>query len=609
MNWTKMTWIGALCVLLLAAQGVNAAEASLDALREGHPRLILTDEGLQQLKKTIAQDATAQDYYQRLIKLGDRLMQQKPVDYIIVGPRLLTQSRNCLERVYTYGLLYRLDGDRKWFDRAKQEVFAAIRFPDWNPSHFLDTAEMSHAIGIAYDWFYDQWTPEERSEIVDMLVKKGLTPAREGYENNAWWSHSEHNWNQVCNGGIGIGALAVADIQPELAGFLLKQSVQDMPLALKSYAPDGGWGEGPGYWHYATRYTVYFFAALDTALRTDFGLSDAEGLRGAGGFRIHSCGLIGMTFNYADAGSGAGAAHEMFWLAQRYNEPILAWHERETLKDDRISALDLIWYTPIGTDPASSGFARDALYRGINVAFSRSAWNDPKAIYLGFKGGDNKTNHSHLDLGCFVLDADGVRWALDLGGDDYNLPGYFGAQRWTYFRLNTQSHNTLIVNGGNQDPSAPAPIIGAYSSDDLAWAAADLSQAYPDLKMAQRGVAMIERSMVLIQDEIAPKTSADVQWGMLTDAEIETHGASATLSKSGEKLEATILSPAGASFEWIDGNPPKPQKQHEGAKKLVINLKGVDKPATIAVMLAPYRGKDAAPGIPMNVKPIDQWKQ
>ncbi|MBK9492384.1 MAG: heparinase II/III family protein [Haliscomenobacter sp.] len=51
--------------------------------------------------------------------------------------------------------------------------------------------------------------------------------------------------------------------------------------------------------------------------------------------------------------------------------------------------------------------------------------NDPKALWLGIKGGINGSEHSHLDLGNFELEAGGVRWAKDLGSDDYNLPGYW----------------------------------------------------------------------------------------------------------------------------------------------------------------------------------------
>jgi hypothetical protein len=62
----------------------------------------------------------------------------------------------------------------------------------------------------------------------------------------------------------------------------------------------------------------------------------------------------------------------------------------------------------------------------------RSEWENPQALCVAFKAGDNKANHSHLDLGSFVFDAAGVRWAMDLGADNYNLPGYFGKQRWDY---------------------------------------------------------------------------------------------------------------------------------------------------------------------------------
>ena len=46
-----------------------------------------------------------------------------------------------------------------------------------------------------------------------------------------------------------------------------------------------------------------------------------------------------------------------------------------------------------------------------------------------------------------MLDADGQRWITAMGSDDYNLPGYFGDKRWTYYRLGTQGQNTLLIDG------------------------------------------------------------------------------------------------------------------------------------------------------------------
>ena len=115
----------------------------------------------------------------------------------------------------------------------------------------------------------------------------------------------------------------------------------------------------------------------------------------------------------------------MLWMARAMNQPIYAGHER-AMADKRPNIFHLLWLDNRGRAPQDDDLPRATVYRGVDVAFLRSAWGDPNAIFVGFKGGDNKANHSHLDLGSFVLDALGVRWALDLGSDDYNLPGYFG---------------------------------------------------------------------------------------------------------------------------------------------------------------------------------------
>jgi hypothetical protein len=35
-------------------------------------------------------------------------------------------------------------------------MLAAAAFSDWNPSHFLDVAEMTAALAIGYDWLYEE---------------------------------------------------------------------------------------------------------------------------------------------------------------------------------------------------------------------------------------------------------------------------------------------------------------------------------------------------------------------------------------------------------------------------------------------------------------------
>ena len=74
------------------------------------------------------------------------------------------------------GLLYRLEGKPAYAERAWQELDAAAHFPDWNPRHFLDTAEMTHAFAVAYDWLYDSGRPNSAPPCARPWSRRGSSP-------------------------------------------------------------------------------------------------------------------------------------------------------------------------------------------------------------------------------------------------------------------------------------------------------------------------------------------------------------------------------------------------------------------------------------------------
>jgi len=610
---------------LEAAEPANAlpippANEILTRLRTAHPRLLVSADEFAALRQRTTTNAVLQDWHRTLTDRAARMLDQAPSSYEIPdGLRLLSTSRRVVDRVYTLGLLYRLDGEARHAERAWQELQAAAAFPDWNPRHFLDTAEMTHAFAIGYDWLYDVWTPGQRDVLREAMVAKGFRPALEVYRRNSGWPRVRHNWNQVCNGGIGMGALALADVEPAASGEILEAALRSLQLPMREYGPDGAWAEGPGYWRYATQYNVVFLAALESALGTDFGLGDIPGFREAGLFPIYLTGPLGRTFNYADGGDSAIRSPEMFWLARRFGLPIYAAYERRLASPQ---ALDPVWYRPELLPAEPAPLPLDRYFRGAEVVTIRSAWDQRDALFLGFKGGDNKANHSNLDLGTFVLDALGVRWAVDLGADDYNLPGYFGNQRWTYYRLRAEGHNTVVLNPGtgpDQDPSAAARVLKFTAAKDRALAVTDLTAAYArHAQSVQRGVMLLDRQSprprVLIQDEVAAATPADFWWFLHTPAAIEIapDGRSATLSREGQRLHAELLGPDLARFTILDARPlpgspaPDGQNPNDGIRKLAIHL-----PATtdlrLRVLLQPVA---AAPGdipAPPAARPLGEW--
>lgn len=593
-----------------------AADQVLRSLKKTHPRLLLSEPELAALKARIPTDELQRRWLDDLRRRGQRMLSEPVSAYVIPdGLRLLETSRRVLHRSYTLALLHRLEPDARYRERLWQELDAAAHFPDWNPRHFLDTAEMTHAFAIAYDWLFSEWTEAQRTVLRTAMVEKGIRLAADIHAQRRGWSRVRHNWNQVCNGGIGMGALAVADTDPELAAAFLAAALSSIQLPMVEYGPDGAWAEGPGYWTYATTYNVVFLAALQTALGTDFGLAQIEGFAEAGTFPIYASGPSTHSFNYADAGEGTIRAPVLFWLARQFQRPEFARYQRRLASGD---ALDLLWYDSALADRPAPAPALDKYYRHAEVVTFRSAWDDPQALFVGFKAGDNKANHSHLDLGSFILEADGTRWGVDLGADDYNLPAYFGNKRWTYYRLRAEGHNTLVINPGtepDQKPTAAAPIVQFDSKPARAFAVADLSAAYANsAQSVRRGIALRDRRQVLVQDEVRCEQPATVWWFFHTPAElaIDAGGHGATLTRGSAKLQARIVSPTNATFTAMAAEPlpesPHPPKQraNDRYRKLAIRLNEV-RDLRLAVTFTPI--KEATTSAPVtNVVPLKEWR-
>jgi hypothetical protein len=598
---------------------VCTAPAFLQRVKKEHPRLLVQESQFSQLHRLVQNHPDAREWYAARQKEAQRLLTAPPCSHKLVGgDGLLATSRAVLHRVYTLALVYKVEGGSRYLHRLWEELEGAAGFPDWHPQHFLDTAEMTHAFAIAYDWLYSSWTEPQRRQLVQAIVDKGLTPALSAYQDTArtgWWAASPFNWNQVVNGGIGLGALAVLAEAPEIAAPALEQALRSLPLALAKLNPDGGSFEGPHYWAYGTFYTCIFLAALESALGSDLGLAGDPGLAATGLFPLHLTGPTGRTFNYADSTEKIPWLTQLFWLAHKFRQPVFSW---PALRFPSPHALDWLWRDFAAGPGPGEQVPLDKYFQGVEVVTMRSCWQDDRGTFVALKAGDNRAAHAHLDLGTFVLDAEGERWAVDLGPDDYNLPGYFEPSRWDYYRVRAEGHNTLVINPGgdpDQSPAASARISRFHSSPQHAFAIADLTPAYaPKAHKVWRGLALVNRRQVLIQDEIETRHPAEVWWFLHTPAAVQLAPDSRTaiLSQNSRRWQVRLLHPENATFELRKARPlplsPHPLRQGEnpGVQKLAINLHQVGA-ARLAVWLAPLPAGPEAPPAPPALTPLADW--
>jgi Domain of unknown function (DUF4962)/Heparinase II/III-like protein len=608
----------------------------LAKLQTSHPRLIADVAQFESIADN-NHDPILVDVKQRIIASAEA-MENAPLQTYKLDPQqheLLNVSRAAFQDIVLNAMAYRLTHESRFAERAKRELLNVSGFKDWDPASFLSTGEMAMGVALGYDWTYDYLTANDRSIIENALMDKALTYASgiygpkatnsEQLANNYRWLLQEFNWQPVCNGGMLAAALALADKQPAAARMVIQGVRAYLPIGLKGFAPDGAWFEGPSYMAYTTAYTTLSLAMLKSALGTDFGLDTIQpAFAKAGLFHLQEQSPNELLFNYGDSNyeddETLGVNPAFGWWATHFNSPDAATEVRSDLQrefkkfaadkeDDQYFAFNAVWLPAEASSapdqPLDAHFAGDA-----DVAMFRSAWNDPDAIYLGFKAGTNGLNHSHLDLGSFVFDSDGVRWSIMLGPDSYGLPNYNtitpGSPRWTYFRCNNASKGAIAPYHAMQSISAVAPIYAFSNNSDQGYAVADLSSAYPsEAKQILTGVFLEDRKNVLIQDDVTElKANTRLTWLMLTQAgiSISDGGRTATLTQSGKTLRVQLLSPSNATFNMESAAPSTPNQNHNtGYMRLVATVPSAAKAANVrlAILLSPIGSNwPATPEIP-----------
>ena len=535
--------------------------------------------------KTVADDVTWKKVHSAILLECNNLLTRPPVERILIGRRLLDKSREALRRIFYLSYAWRTTNNVKYFNRAEKEMLAVSAFRDWNPSHFLDVAEMTMAVSIGYDWLYNSLSASSKEIIKNAIIEKGLKPSLDS-KNNSWLKVT-HNWNQVCNAGMTYGALAVYEDQPDQSVQLINRAAASIKLPMKDCMPDGVYPEGYSYWGYGTSFNVMYISALEKIFANIFDYSDKTGFFKTAGFLENMTGPTGNCFNFSDSGERGELHPAMFWFANRLRDPSLLWSEKKYLEgdlraNDRLLPAIMIWGAGLKIDKIVTPEKTMWVGMGKNpVSLMRTSWSDPNAIYVAMKGGSPNVNHAHMDVGSFVMEAEGVRWAMDFGSQDYNSLETKGvdlwnmaqnSQRWEVFRYNNFVHNTLSINEKLQLVAGFAPITS--NSDDPAMmnTITDLTMVYAGLvKNASRGIAIVDRQYVTIRDEIETLVNETViRWTMLTSADVKVTGNNtAELTKDGKKLILNVAEPVKISMKTWTTVPPHDFDAQNPGKTLV----------------------------------------
>lgn len=553
--------------------GLAAAAASPAAELPPHPRLMATQADFARIRDSIKDPGPMRDVYGLVERTALAEYGQPAVERVLVGRRMLDTSRSALRRIINFSMLYRLTGEAKWSARAEKEMLALAAFSDWHTDHFLDTAEAAAAMAIGYDWTFDALSPGTRDALRRALVRHALVP---GDTDSVWWRtrRPPNNWLQVCEAGLSLAALAVAEDEPGLAGRAVARARANIPAIFHAYEPSGSYVEGPMYWQYGTT----FHLMLVDALRTATGSSD--GLAANPAF-LQSAAVVdiltapsGNVFNFGDCSLRRSFSPAMYWFARETRRPGLVAGEPARLSalagnpkgvPDRFLALALLWMSPAPSTPETAPVAAWSTQGETPLAvFRPGAGGD--ALYAAIKGGRARSSHGHMDAGGFIFEAGGERWAVDPGMPNYTEVekhgvDLFGKDRWKVFILGADAHSVPRIGDGLPDDSAVATLT-AFDAVGMT-ATIDLSALYAkQAKRLARTLSVRIPGGIRVVDELsgaAPGSRYRFSW--MTRADVRTDAAGATLTQNGKKLRLDVT--ADAPFTVADEDCSAPPAPHD----------------------------------------------
>lgn len=543
-----------------------------------HPRLFLPKGAEKPLMKRVNKDAYWKQLHNELVAESDRMMTMTPSDRVVIGKRLLNVSRESIRRIFFLSYAYRATGDKKYAERAEKEMLHIANFSDWNPVHFLDVAEMTLAFAIGYDWCFDFLSDNSKAIIKSAIIEKGLKPSLD--KKNNYWLRVTNNWNQVCNASAAVGAIAVYEDIPEMATEIINRSVNSIPLSMNEYGPDGAYPEGIGYWIYGTSFNVLLIDALEKAYNSDFGLSKIPGFMPSGLYSQQMITPSGAGFAYADVGTKGGELNStVFWFYGKTLDPSLLYMQKKSFETDknkkflreRLMPTAIIYGAGAGASLANPAEPKELMWVGNGVtpvAVMRSSWSAPDAIYLGFKSGTPSSNHGHMDIGSFFVESEGVKWALDMGMENYTVAEKAGVDlwnktqesgRWDVYRYNNLVHNTITINNRYQRVDEKADIKVLSTEPNNMSVSSDITKVVsPSIKKAVRKVSLVNKEDVVIIDTVlTDKFFAKLRWNMMTEADKITALDDTTieLQKNGITRYLKLVSPVKMKFYKTAATP------------------------------------------------------
>ena len=421
--------------------------------------------------------------------------------------------------------------------------FRTVKFKDKPPMGQLETAHISCAIAVAYDFCGDLFIESEKELIRDRLKNRVLPWCRKFLEEGSPFN----NWKMVLLNGYAATASVLGDKEA------IEYSAEYFNFIIGAFNKDS-YGESLQYSNYSmlqllhayevmTAYDRTLCKKLDTSFSADMMVWYASSLMymkpmndarwgnsayprtlnfsdSAAIFRPTGDVLMHIIRNFSNSRPvDAGLA---MWLFETTYKEKLDYFESATFGfgNDYSYFTFINYISPEAVIPLSPEKANLPLANSFETGtvVYRNSWDNPELI-LGIQGGyipNNITGHRHQDHNSFILAYHNERMLADPGHTCYRLH----SQK---FSTSDQSHNTWTFEKENGEIIHQIKVrsnilsdIGLQPSmnrlerceikDGLFICQSDCAKAYGnDIEKAQRTWIVLNNNIVIVFDRIESK--------------------------------------------------------------------------------------------------------
>ena len=637
-----------------------------------HPRLMITDSSVKNLRKEISDSNNSKSWwYSRLKSKGDtlasNLLGENKNNYLFkytacygdsMGSRMPgiggkgTAADQFREDMLILGMNYQLSTNSTEKDNYASAAWVMLsvvsnteKFPDINPWHDLDFGFFCQGYAIAYDWMYDAWSSTQRNTLEKAIKIQCFRPANDSYTDNnrnanqtssdgvVMGVYTNHNHNPIVNSGITMAALALMDKYPDITTSLCHDAFICLERDLNVYGNSGVSSEGLEYMLLSINNLSMMFSSLETSLGKLYGLDTCPGFADG---RVMNA-IRGMesdvgSFSFSDTYDSFISNPGELYFCKHYNlhgyrNDILE-RLKNTQKNNFTYNVQLLCWNEDESKDCKITLDRDMVVGGNksvtdNLAFAtyRNSFENGQS-FAGIKAGKTvKDFFVHLDQGSFVYNALGVKWAADMGKDNYGLSGYSSPAggRWNIFRLRPDGHNTLLINPNKNDCGYELEKTASLTtdvSDTEAMAVVDMTELVSKKANSEKRAMLLtdNRLSLVIRDEVSLKESSDLYWIMYTEQNVKIENNSAVLSSGDKKVKLDFASSADGKLYTESASPWKlapeisGQNSNDSYKRIVFKISGANGDVNITAKFTPVvdETKDA-PSV-AEYGPISEWK-